>query len=222
MQTPVHCHTEPVLNPLGNIQTMEIVVQYCVQATFKFSNNTKKKNIYVTLTVESVHCSSAPSRMLWISLGLWFPRQRRRQSSLAGNHHTLSLRKVLTEKTARVIACSIVASRLDYCNTVSSLDKLQGAQNNLERVVCRWSRFSSVAVCPRLPCSQGAPIYKTAHLTFDFKLRLPATATYALADLLKLRTSTRSLQSAGPAPLIVPWTLTALSPWRLAPSLWLQ
>ena len=41
------------------------------------------------------------------------------------------------------VACSIVASRLDYCNALLSgapaatLDKLQRAQNNLTRVVCQ-------------------------------------------------------------------------------------
>ena len=43
----------------------------------------------------------------------------------------------------QTVACSIIASRLDYCNALLSgapavtFDKLQRAQNNLARVVCQ-------------------------------------------------------------------------------------
>jgi len=59
------------------------------------------------------------------------------------NFHTRALRHVrslLTDDVAQTVACSIVASRLDYCNALSSgapaatFDKLQRAQNNLARV----------------------------------------------------------------------------------------
>ena len=53
------------------------------------------------------------------------------------------MRSLLTDDVAQTVACSIVASRLDYCNALLSdapaatFDKLQRAQNNLARVVCQ-------------------------------------------------------------------------------------
>ena len=53
------------------------------------------------------------------------------------------MRSLLTDDVAQTVACSIVASRLDYCNAmlsgalVATFDKLQRAQNNLARVVCQ-------------------------------------------------------------------------------------
>ena len=61
------------------------------------------------------------------------------------HYHIRSLRhirKLLSDDVAKTIACSIVASRLDYCNAllyrapVATIIKLQRAQNNLARVVC--------------------------------------------------------------------------------------
>jgi len=46
---------------------------------------------------------------------------------------------------ARTVVCSIVGSRLDYCNAVvygaptMTINKLQRIQNNLARAVCRCS-----------------------------------------------------------------------------------
>jgi len=64
----------------------------------------------------------------------------------ACNYHTRALRHVrslLTDQTAQTVACSIVASRHDYCNALlygapaDTLNKFQRAQNNLARVVCQ-------------------------------------------------------------------------------------
>ena len=49
----------------------------------------------------------------------------------------------MTDDLAPTVACSIVASRLDYCNAIifgapsATFDTLQRAQNNLARVVCQ-------------------------------------------------------------------------------------
>ena len=70
------------------------------------------------------------------------------QSLPVCNFHTCALRHVrslLTDDVAQTVACSIVASRLDYYNALLSgapaatVDKLQRAQNNLARVVCQSS-----------------------------------------------------------------------------------
>ena len=69
-----------------------------------------------------------------------------RNVAKACNFHTRALRHVrslLTDDVAQTVACSIVASRLDYCNALLSgtpaatFDKLRRAQNNLARVVCQ-------------------------------------------------------------------------------------
>ena len=62
-------------------------------------------------------------------------------------YHARALRhvhRVLSTETAKTIACSIAASRLDYCNSLlfcapaSTVDKLQCAQNVLARVVLQF------------------------------------------------------------------------------------
>ena len=54
-------------------------------------------------------------------------------------------RSLVTDEVAHQIACRIVGSRLDYCNSLllncsnRNLDKLQRVQNNRARVVCNLS-----------------------------------------------------------------------------------
>ena len=93
-------------------------------------------------------------------------------------YHTHALRHVrhlLTTELATTIACSIVATRLDYCNSLldgapeATLDKLQRAQNNLARVVTCSARRSSAK--PSLESRHWLPvrhrcIYKLATLTY--------------------------------------------------------
>jgi len=50
---------------------------------------------------------------------------------------------LLIDDVTQTVPCSIIASRLDYCNALldgapaATFDKLQRAQNNLARVVCQ-------------------------------------------------------------------------------------
>jgi len=69
-----------------------------------------------------------------------------RNVAKACNFNTRALRHVrslLTDDVAQTVACSIIASRLEYCNAMLSgalamtFDKLQRAQNNLARIVCQ-------------------------------------------------------------------------------------
>jgi len=129
----------------------------------------------------------------------------------------------------QMIACSIVASRLDYCNAIlygapqSSLNKLQRAQNNLARVVCQQSRITDAR--PLLQSLHWLPIrerilYKMALLTF--KTRLALSPPY-LAHLLQLRPPTRLLRSSDAPLLTVPRTQTALATRAFsvaAPTVW--
>ena len=85
-------------------------------------------------------------------------------------YHTHALRHVrhlLTTELATTIACSIVATRLDYCNSLlygapeATFDKLQRAQNNLERVVTCSARRSSAK--PLLESLQWLPVRYAAN-----------------------------------------------------------
>ena len=58
-------------------------------------------------------------------------------------HALRHIRPLLSRKMSNELACSIVASRLNYCNFLlyntssHNLDKLQKLQNNLARIVCQ-------------------------------------------------------------------------------------
>ena len=74
------------------------------------------------------------------------------QYYVACKFHTRALRHIrhmLSTELAVTIGCSIVASRLDYCNSLlygapsTSLDKLQRCQNMLARVVTQSSSRTS-------------------------------------------------------------------------------
>jgi len=70
----------------------------------------------------------------------------------------LLVRKHLTTVTAQTIACSVILSRSDYCNSllydasVAVVEKLQRAQNNVARVICQQRR-----------CVHARPLVKSLH-----------------------------------------------------------
>ena len=95
----------------------------------------------------------------------------------SANYHIRALSHIspsLTQDMAATLACSIVASRLDYCNSVlngvsnANIAKLQVVQNNLARAVCRARRRSSSSALLSklhwLPIAQRIQ-YKTSVLT---------------------------------------------------------
>jgi len=108
---------------------------------------------------------------------------------------------------AQTVACSIVASRLDYCNAMlygapaNTFDVLQRAQNNLARVVCQ--RGGRTDGTPLLRSLHWLPVkqrvtYKMATLTF--KVLSSSTPAY-LNDLIKPAVPVRPLRSSD-APLL--------------------
>ena len=136
----------------------------------------------------------------------------------ACNYHLWALRHIrhlLTTDVTNTLACSIVGSRLDYCNSVlygapTSTMKLQRLQNSIARVVLQQPRW--VHAEPLLQSLHWLPIkqrieYKLAVLTY--KVRATSTPKY-LDDLISNRvTGTRmSLRSASRALLTVPFTRT--------------
>ena len=95
----------------------------------------------------------------------------------ACNYHIRALRHIrpaLDKNTANMVACSIVSSRLDYCNSLlygtskSNIAKLQRVQNTLARVVSGTKKRESIT--PVMMDLHWLPItarieYKVALLT---------------------------------------------------------
>ena len=77
----------------------------------------------------------------------------------ARNYHARAIKHVrhlLSESVAQTLACSLINSRLDYCNSLlygapeSTINKLQRAQNNAARVVLAAKRHSDAKPLLRL------------------------------------------------------------------------
>ena len=106
----------------------------------------------------------------------------------ACNYHIQAIRHIrhlLTTELALTLACSLILSRLDYCNAVlhgasaSSIQKLQRVQNTAARVVLQVPRRSSAL--PLLEQLHWLPVrqridYKLAVLTY--KTRSTSTPSY--------------------------------------------
>ena len=135
------------------------------------------------------------------------------------NFHTRGLRHVrrlLSDDIAQTIACSVVASRLDYCNALfygapeSTFQVLQRAQNNLARVVCQ--RNGRTDAKPLLRSLHWLPVrqrvtYKMALLAH--KVRVTSTPGY-LRDLLNTSAPIRQLRSSSAPSLTMPRTRTEI------------
>jgi len=104
------------------------------------------------------------------------------------NYHAQVIRHIrhlLTTEPAQTLACSLILSRIDYCNAVLlgvpsySIKKLQRAQNNAARIVLEALRRSHVSPLLRtlhwLAIQQRID-YKVALLTF--KVRSTSTPSY--------------------------------------------
>ncbi|XP_065681413.1 uncharacterized protein LOC136095107 [Hydra vulgaris] len=123
------------------------------------------------------------------------------------NYHIRALRHIrpcLTKEAANIIACGIVNSQLDYCNSILSgtyqknIKKLQRIQNNLSRIVFHSPFHLKSEILLKslhwLPIHQRI-IYKISVITY--KILLPKSPAY-LFELLEVRTSkqnTRLLDS---------------------------
>ena len=150
------------------------------------------------------------------------------------NYHIWALRhirRLLPLDVARMLACSIVGARLDYCNSVlhgaptSSIQKLQRVQNSLARVVLQQPRMSHAR--PLLKSLHWLPVcqrieFKVAALVY--KIRSTSHPAY-LHSLLSNRISGSSatLRSASRPLLHVPRTRTVYGSRAFsvaAPTLW--
>jgi len=104
------------------------------------------------------------------------------------NYHAQVIRHIrhlLTTELAQTLACSLILSRIDYCNSVlhstltGTIQKLQQVQNNAARIVLQASRRSHAM--PLLHQLHWLPVqqritYKLAVLTY--KVRSKSTPVY--------------------------------------------
>ena len=123
----------------------------------------------------------------------------------ASNFHIKALRHVrplLSKSIANTVACSIVTTRLDYCNSLlygtskSNLVKLQRIQNTLARVVAGTQKREHVT--PVLKDLHWLPIeqrinYKIAVITRNI---LQEKQPAYLSEIVSVQEPTRTLRSA--------------------------
>jgi len=114
------------------------------------------------------------------------------------NYHAQAIchiRHLLTPELAQTLACSLILSRIDYCNALlygaptSTIQKLQRVQNNTDQIVLQMPRWSHVRPLLHslhwLPVDQRI-IYEMPMVTFKFSAlqRQPISAdTYSPASV---------------------------------------
>ena len=120
------------------------------------------------------------------------------------------IRKYLSPEAAKSVACALVTSHLDYCNSLlynlpdRDIERLQRVHNCLARIVCKASRFS-----------RSKPLLKFLHwllvkyrirfklCTITFKAFFFHQPTYPFNYLVPLQNS-RLLRSSNTNMLTVP------------------
>ena len=131
------------------------------------------------------------------------------------SYRSQAIRHLLSTELAVTLACSLILTRLDYCNSVlygapaSSIQVLQRVQNNAARIVFQAPRQSHAQ--PLLRELYWLPIqhrieYKVAVLTS--KSRISATAPTYLSRHIKAGVSERTLRSSAVPLLDKPFTRT--------------
>ena len=114
----------------------------------------------------------------------------------------LHVRESLPDEVVKTVACSLVGSRLDYCNglfagmTQSNFTRLQRVQNTLTRVVLRRGKFQHIA--PALKELHWLPVehrvtYKLAFLAFTIKNSGQPAYLRELLPVRTLRSSSKHL-----------------------------
>ena len=144
-------------------------------------------------------------------------------------YHIRAFRKYLGPEAATYVACALVTSHLDYCNSLlynlpdRDIEKLQRVQNCLARVVCKASCFSRSK--PLLNFLHWLPVKYRIRFklsTITFKASIFDQPTYLFDYLVPLQNS-RLLRSSNTNMLTVPrfrtkWGSRAFA--VAAPSTW--
>jgi hypothetical protein len=139
------------------------------------------------------------------------------------------VRRSLTTDMAKTVACAIVGSKLDYCNSLlygatdKNISKLQLIQNNLARVVTMRRKYDRIT--PILKDLHWLPVAKRIEFkicTLVYKVRLNKQPAY-LASCLVEYVPPRILRSAAQHLLSVPLEKTVIASRRFsvaAPQIW--
>jgi len=130
------------------------------------------------------------------------------------NFHAQAIRHLLSTDLAQTLACSLILTRLDYCNSVlygapvSSIQKLQRVQNNAARIVLQAPRWSHVKPLMRqlhwLPVQQRID-YKVSVLTYN---TLNTSVRQYLSQRINCCVNARTLRSSATPLLIQPFART--------------
>ena len=124
--------------------------------------------------------------------------------------HISSIPHLLTTQATQTLVCSLVLSRLDYCNSLLSgcsqylLDKLQKVQNAAARLVCKAKKSDHIhpilETLHWLPVTHRACIAVTHRIQYKISTvcfsSISGTAPQYLSDLLQPYTPARQLRSA--------------------------
>jgi hypothetical protein len=152
----------------------------------------------------------------------------------SSNYHIRALRHIrpmLSSKLANELACSIVGSKLDYCNSLlanvstTNIAKLQRVQNNLARIVCNVkARASTSSLLHKL---HWLPVDKRIHFKLACMVRnvLDGNSPDYLRAAVTLYTPSRSLRSSNAGLLSIPNSANKLTIINrafsfAAPTLW--
>ena len=120
-----------------------------------------------------------------------------------------SIRHLLTTQATQTLVCSLVLSRLDYCNSLLSdcpqylLDKLQKVQNAAARLVGKANKSDHIH--PILETLQWLPVthriqYKISTICFS---SISGTAPRCMSYLLQPYTPARQLRSTSDTRIFV-------------------
>ena len=120
------------------------------------------------------------------------------------------IRRHLCKSTAITLANALVSSRLDYCNSllssisVKDLNRLQGIQNTICRIICRLPRFSSTNCARRslhwLPVKQRIQF---KNLLLTYKSLHTGLPSYLNSALVPFSSPFHSTRRSSPANLIL-------------------
>jgi len=109
------------------------------------------------------------------------------------------VRQSLPDDVARIVVCSIVGSRLDYCNSLfvgmtdCNFKKLQRVQNTLAQVVLRAGKFEHIT--PAFIKLHWLPVQQRVLYKQAFNVLRHNSPSY-LRDLLTIHNPSRNLRSS--------------------------
>ena len=148
------------------------------------------------------------------------------------HYHIRALRHVrhsLSTEVAKSVACSIVGSRIDYCNSLlygisgKNIEKIQKVQNSVARVITCQRKYDHIS--PVLKNLHWLPIQnriKFKYCTIIFKTLFNNEPVY-LRNLLNYTPSKRTLRSSNNQLLNVPFCKTVMASRAFcvaAPKVW--